>query len=127
MGAMAEADEEDNIDEEESCDDEDDKDTGDEAGEDEGSIDEHAEDTLVENDTRWCNNVPKFLDFIGEVPPKLCMHPGSVVSVDKMMRLFKGWSGQTHRMKNEPIKEGCKFFSLCDTKTGFACALLPDG
>ena len=44
-----------------------------------------------------------------------------------MMKLFKGRSSQTHRMKNKPIKEGYKFFALCDNATGFVYDFLPDG
>ena len=33
----------------------------------------------------------------------------------------------THRMKQKPIKEGYKFFALCDAKTGFCYVTFPDG
>jgi hypothetical protein len=126
LGAMTEPDEEDDIDEEEEEDAIDN--TEEEEEEEEGVTDnEELEDVPVENDTRWYSKVGKFLDFIGEVSRKLCLRPGSVVSIDEMMKLFKGRSGQTHRMKNKPIKEGYKFFSLCDAKTGYVFAMLPDG
>ena len=33
----------------------------------------------------------------------------------------------THRMKKKPIKEGYKFFALCDAQTGFCYVTFPDG
>ena len=30
-------------------------------------------------------------------------------------------------MKNKPIKEGFKFFALCDAKTGYVFSFMPDG
>ena len=40
------------------------------------------------------------------------------------MARFKGCSTQTFRMKGKPIKEGCKFWALCD-KSGFVCHMMP--
>ena len=44
-----------------------------------------------------------------------------------MMKLFKGQSNQTYCMKKKPIKEGYKFFVLCDACTGFVCYFMPLG
>ena len=33
----------------------------------------------------------------------------------------------THHMKKKPIKEGYKFFALCDAQTGFCYVTFPDG
>ena len=33
----------------------------------------------------------------------------------------------THQMKKKPIKEGYKFFALCDAQTGFCYVTFPDG
>ena len=33
----------------------------------------------------------------------------------------------THWMKKKPIKEGYKFFALCDAQTGFCYVTFPDG
>jgi hypothetical protein len=89
--------------------------------------DEEAEDLERDGDSRWYAKVGCFLDHIGQVARKLCLRPGSYVSIDEMMKRFKGRSGQTHRMKNKPIKEGYKFFALCDTKTGYVYHMEPDG
>ena len=44
-----------------------------------------------------------------------------------MMKLFKGRSKQTYPMKKKPIKEGYKFFALCDAQTGFVYYFMPSG
>lgn len=44
-----------------------------------------------------------------------------------MIKLFKGRSDMTHQMKKKPIKEGYKFFTLCDTQAGFCYVSFPDG
>ena len=44
-----------------------------------------------------------------------------------MMKPFKGHSGQTHCMKKKLIKEGHKFFSMCDVETGHVFKILPNG
>ena len=52
---------------------------------------------------------------------------GFVVSIDKMIKLFKGRSNMTHQIKCKPIKEGYKFYANCDAQTGFVYFFLPDG
>ncbi len=44
-----------------------------------------------------------------------------------MMKLFKGRSIQTHRMKKKPIKQGYKFFALCCSQTSYVYDFFPDG
>ena len=44
-----------------------------------------------------------------------------------MMKLFKGQSKQTYCMKKMQIKEGYKFFALCDACTGFVYYFMPLG
>ena len=56
-----------------------------------------------------------------------CVHPGFAVSIDEMMKLFKGRSNMTWRMKCKPIKEGYKFYAMCDARTGFIYFFFPDG
>ena len=51
---------------------------------------------------------------------------GTFLVVDEMMIRFMGRSRETHRMKNNPIKEGFKFFVLAIT-TGFVLNFIPDG
>lgn len=43
------------------------------------------------------------------------------------MKKFKGRSAQTVRMKNKPIKEGFKFFAICDATEGFVYGFKPSG
>ena len=42
-----------------------------------------------------------------------------------MMRLFKGQSVQTVHMKQKPIKEGYKFWSICCAQSGFCWTIIP--
>ena len=56
----------------------------------------------------------------------MCVYPGFNLSIDKMMKLFKGRSFQTVRMKFKPIKEGFKFYAIYDSTTGFVYFFLPD-
>lgn len=75
----------------------------------------------------WYSKVKPLLDHVNQLSKRLCRHPGFALSVDEMMRKFKGRSMQTHRMKNKPIKEGYKFFAICDAQTGFVYHFFPDG
>ena len=67
------------------------------------------------------------MDIVNKLSKKLCKYPGFALSIDEMMKLFKGRSRMTHRMKKKPIKEGFKYFSLCDSDTGFVWHFVPDG
>jgi hypothetical protein len=78
-------------------------------------------------DERWYGKVGILIDHVNKVSQLLCKHPGSVCSIDEMMKRFKGRSSQTARMKNKPSKEGYKFFSLCDASTGYVYNFIPDG
>jgi hypothetical protein len=121
------ADEEVNIDEEEEDDPEDITDEEDNELDEEEEEEEELEDVEVENDTRWYKKVASFLEHVMEISWKLCIRPSTTLSIDKMMKLFKGWSGHTHRMKNKPIKQGYKFFAICDAKNGYVWPMVPDG
>ena len=78
-------------------------------------------------DTRWCQKAAETVEHFVEVSQRLCNHLGHCLSVDEMMKLFKGRSKQTHRMKNKPMKKGYKFFAICDAVTGYIWNLIPDG
>ena len=52
---------------------------------------------------------------------------GTHLSIDEMMIRFSGRSGQTHRMKNKPVKEGYKWMVLTDSVTSFIVNFTPDG
>lgn len=80
-----------------------------------------------EADMRWYVKAAPIVDHMNAVSKKVCRHPSFACSVDEMMKLFKGRSKQTHRMKNKPIKEGYKFYAMCDTKNGFIWHCNPDG
>ena len=44
-----------------------------------------------------------------------------------MMKLFKGQSKMTYKMKHKPVKEGFKFFPLNDAMTGYCFVLILAG
>ena len=85
---------------------------------------EHKDDRNVD---LWYQKVKVFLDHVNEISQKCCKHPGFALSIDEMMKLFKGRSNMTYRMKKKPIKEGFKFFAMCDSHNGFVYYFLPSG
>ena len=44
-----------------------------------------------------------------------------------MMKHFKGKLSKTRQTKNEPIKQGHKFFAMCNISTRFTWDMTPDG
>ena len=84
------------------------------------------QDNLNE-DTRWYAKADLFLSHVRRVSQRICIRPGTILSIDEMMKLFKGRSAQTIRIKCKPIKEGFKFFAICDVETGFVWEMIPDG
>lgn len=72
----------------------------------------------------WYKKVEPFLRHVVNVSQKICKHPSSCLSIDEMMAKFKGRSVQTFRMKGKPIKQGFKFWALCD-RSGFVYHMMP--
>jgi hypothetical protein len=58
----------------------------------------------------WFHKVREFMDHVNNVSKKCCKDPGFALSIDKMMKRFKGRSKQTYIMKHKPISEGYKFY-----------------
>jgi hypothetical protein len=88
---------------------------------------EDEEDEEEDIDKRWFAKAAPLVDHLNAASKRVCRHPGFTCAIDEQMKKFKGRSSQTHRMKNKPIKEGFKFFALCDTGTGFVFHSNPDG
>eukprot|EP00977_Amphora_coffeiformis_P020704 scaffold8426_cov99-Amphora_coffeaeformis.AAC.1 len=78
-------------------------------------------------DTVWYKKVEPFLSHMLAVTQRVCVRPGSRVSIDEMMKRFKGRALDTIRIKNKPIKEGYKFFAIADVDTGYVYDMVPDG
>ena len=76
-------------------------------------------------DARWYAKAAPFIDQANRISQKLCKFPGFCVSVDEMMRLLKGRSVQSFHMKQKPIKEGYKFWSICCAQSGFCWKIIP--
>ena len=77
-------------------------------------------------DLVWYHKVENWVDHINTVSQHF-VKPGSIVSLDEMMRLFKGRSIQTYMMRNKPIKKGFKFWAVCDALTGYCYIFKPSG
>ena len=78
-------------------------------------------------DPKWFHKVEYLIDHTLNVSQKHCCFPGWNVSIDEMMRKFKGRSLEMVRINNKPIKEGFNFFSLSDTSTGYVYSFIPSG
>ena len=81
----------------------------------------------IDEGLNWFIKSKFFIDHVNKISSRYCVHPSFAVSIDKMMKLFKGRSNMTHQMKCKPIKEGFKFYTMCDAQTGFVYFFLPDG
>lgn len=57
-------------------------------------------------DEEWHHKAELLINRVNEVSRHLCVRPGFALSIDEMMKLFKGRSGDTVRMRSKPIKEG---------------------
>jgi hypothetical protein len=75
----------------------------------------------------WYFSIQDFVEHVNKVSQKLCKHPSWRISIDEMLRKFKGRSAQTYRMKRKPDKEGYKFFALACATTGYIYSFHPDG
>ena len=76
---------------------------------------------------KWYHKAAPLVEHVNQTSKRICIRPSSRLSIDEMMKKFKGRSGQTCRMKNKPVKEGFKFFSLCDVESGYVFDMIPDG
>lgn len=126
VGGSSAPDEETNINEDEEDDPPGFEDAEDEVEEDSSEPSDDPEEE-VQADTRWYKKAALFLDHVSAMSKRICKFPGSRLSIDEMMKRFKGRSLATVRMKNKPIKEGYKFFAIADSETGYVYEMIPDG
>ena len=66
------------------------------------------------------------IDHVRSVSQAMIFTLGTILSLDEMMIRFFGRSLETQRMKNKPIREGCKLFVLA-TKNGYVVNFTPEG
>jgi hypothetical protein len=71
------------------------------------------EDTIPVDLPQWVDTVSDFMSHVNKVSKTLCKHPSWNVSIDEMMKKFKGRDAQTHKMPRKPAKKGYKFYALC--------------
>eukprot|EP00977_Amphora_coffeiformis_P007696 scaffold1690_cov182-Amphora_coffeaeformis.AAC.53 len=128
VGATEEADDEDqDVDEDEDDDFDEPEDIVEEAESPVSPQGDEREDVEEEYDTKWYEKARLFLEHLSGVSGRVCVRPGSRLSADEMMKRYKGRTGQKTKMKNKPIKEGYKFFALCDAETGYVYDMMPNG
>ena len=85
---------------------------------DDGTINEQDDDNEVEQE-KWYYKVKFILDWVNKFSRTHCVYPGFAISIGEMMKLFKGRSNMTHRMKKKPIKEGFKFYTMVCALSGY--------
>ena len=74
----------------------------------------------------WFNKIQPLVDHFRAVTFSIVFVLGTLLSFDEMMVRFMGRSGETHRIKNKPIGEGYKLFTLT-THRGFIVNFTLDG
>jgi hypothetical protein len=52
----------------------------------------------------WFGPVEAFVEHINNVSQKLCKHPGKTLSLDEMLKKFKGRSAQTFRKDTSSLQ-----------------------
>ena len=93
---------------------------------DDETINEVDDDDEVEQE-RWYYKAKFMLDWVNKFPQTHCVHSGFAISINEMMKLFKGRSDMTHRMKKKPIKKGFKFYLMVCAYSGYYFFFFPDG
>ena len=66
------------------------------------------------------------LDWVNRFVQTHCVHPGFGISIDEMIKLFKGRSNTTHRMKKKPIKDGFKFCAMVSALSVYCFFFFPN-
>ena len=94
---------------------------------DDESSDDDDESAGDDDDYQFEPKVKPLYDAFNKGNSVLCKYPGTYVTLDEMMYRFKGKSKETYRMRGKPIREGYKYFSLCDAATKFIWRMFPYG
>ena len=108
-------------------DDEDESDSSDDAS-DSNDDESDNEDEFTEDDRyQFEPKVRPIYNAFKKANSCVCIRPGTYVTIDEMMARFKGKSRETYRMRGKPIREGYKFFALCDAESKFIWRIFPYG
>ena len=67
------------------------------------------------------------LDWVNKMLRTYCVYPDFTISIDDMMKLFKGRLNMTYRTKQKPIKEGFKYYALVYPYRSWCYFFFPDG
>ena len=65
---------------------------------DDETINEQVDNNKVKQE-KWYYKAKFMLDWVNKFSRTHCIHPGFAISIDEMMKIFKGCSNMTHRMK----------------------------
>ena len=85
---------------------------------DDKTINEQDDDNKAEQE-KWYYKAKFMLDWVNKFLGTHYVHPGFAISIDEMMKLFKGCLNMTHRMKKKPIKKGFKFYAMVCAWSGY--------
>ena len=114
----------------ESSEESDDEDESDSSDDESDSNDDESdnEDEFTEDDRyQFEPKVRPIYNAFKKANSCVCIRPGTYVTIDEMMVRFKGKSRETYRMCGKPIREGYKFFALCDAESKFIWRIFPYG
>ena len=92
---------------------------------DDETINEQDDDDEVKQ-KKWYCKAKFMLDWVKEISPTHCIYPGFAISIDEMVKLIKGCSNMTHRMKKKLIKEGFNFYAMVCAWSGYYFFFFPD-
>jgi Transposase IS4 len=76
---------------------------------------------------KWYSAVKNIINHVNRINKLLLRIPGLILSLDEMLRRFKGRSAMTERLQRKPDKEGYKLFALVDHMTAFCYHFFPSG
>ncbi len=88
------------------------------------------DDDYLSNDTEvqtWFNKIDNFVEHVNTVLKGLLDKLSDFLSLDEIVKVFKGCSSQTHMMKNTSIKKCFKFLAISCLVSRFVYRFVPSG
>ena len=75
----------------------------------------------------WYDKVSEWIKFVNDQSKGIVDKLSEILSINEMMKLFKGCHNQTHIMKQKPIKKWFKFWACSCPVIGFVYGFVPSG